>query len=130
MAGCDIVDPTDFAGEHLIIRTYCEVTEEFTNFLKSQQVHPTISHKLVSEQDYLLLLGANLGIGLMPESAVRSSRLACVRVSGLGLSRTVSLYAVSGRQRSAVASTFLKLLRASDWPAQIGTHLLSQGEAA
>jgi DNA-binding transcriptional LysR family regulator len=129
LAGCNIVDPTDFAGERLIIRTYSEVTEEFTNFLKSRQVHPKISHKLVSEQDYLLLLEANLGVGVMPESAVRSSRLACVRVNGLGLSRTVSLYAVSGRQRSAAASTFIKLLRASDWQAQIGTHLLSQREA-
>jgi len=39
---------------------------------------PKVLHKLVSEQDYLVLLEANLGIGLMPESAVRSSRVTCV----------------------------------------------------
>ena len=128
-AGRNAIDPKDLAGERLIVRTDCEVTDDFTNFLQTQQVHPKISHKLVSEQDYLVLLEANLGVGVMPESAVRSTHLSCVPVSGLDLSRTVSLYAVVGRQRSAAASTFIKLLRSSDWPAQIGTHLLSQGEA-
>jgi DNA-binding transcriptional LysR family regulator len=127
-AGRNAIEPKDFADERLIIRSHCEMTEDFTNFLKSQQVQPKVSHKMVSEQDYLVLLEANLGVGVMPESAVRSSRLACVPVSGLDLSRTVSLYAVSGRQRSAAASTFIKFLRSSDWPAQIGMHLLSQGE--
>ncbi|MGH6813169.1 MAG: LysR family transcriptional regulator [Methylocella sp.] len=129
-AGRDAIEPKDFANERLIVKSHCDMTEEFTNFLNSQQVHPKVSHKLDSEQDYLILLEANLGVGVMPESAVRSSRLACVPVSGLDLSRTVCLYAVSGRQRSAAASTFIKLLRSSDWPAQIGTHLLAQGEAA
>jgi hypothetical protein len=48
--------------------------------------------------DYLLLVEANVGVGLMPESAVRSNHLVGVPVSGLSLSRTVTLYAVSGRQ--------------------------------
>jgi DNA-binding transcriptional LysR family regulator len=125
-AGRNAIEPKEFAGERLIIRSHCEMTDEFTNFLNSQQVHPNISHRLVSEQDYLVLLEANLGVGVMPESAARSMRLACVSVRGLDLSRTVSLYAVSGRQRSAAASTFIKLLRSSDWPAQIGTHLLQR----
>ncbi|MDQ6703834.1 MAG: LysR family transcriptional regulator [Pseudomonadota bacterium] len=129
-AGRNAIDPEDFAGERLIVRTYCEVTEDFTNFLKSQQVQPKVSHKMVSEQDYLMLLEANLGVGLMPESALPSNRLTCVPVNGLDLSRTVSAYAVAGRQRSAAASAFIKLLRAGDWPALIGKYSLSRGEAA
>jgi DNA-binding transcriptional LysR family regulator len=129
-AGRKVIEPNDFDGERLIIRTYCEVTEDFTNLLEAQQVHPKVSHKLVSEQDYLVLLEANLGVGLMPESAVRSSCLVCVPVRGLDLSRSVSLYAVSGRQRSPAVSTFIKLLRASDWLAQIGNQSFSRGEAA
>ena len=39
-AGRNAIDPTDFVDERLIIRTYCEVTEDFINFLKSQQVDP------------------------------------------------------------------------------------------
>ena len=68
---------------------------------------------MVSEDDYLVLLEANLGVGLMPESTVRSNRLTCLPVSGLDLSRTVSVYAVAGRQRSAAASAFIRLLRVS-----------------
>ena len=98
--------------------------------MKAQDVTPSVSHKMVSEDDYVVLLDANLGVGLMPESAVRSTRLTCVSVSGLDLSRSVSLYAVAGRQRSAAASAFIKLLRASDWPALIGESSLSRGEAA
>jgi hypothetical protein len=129
-AGRNAIEPKDFADERLIIRTCCEVTEDFTNFLKARQVHPKISHKLVSEQDYLILLEANLGIGLMPESTAQSARLACVPVNGLELSRTVSAYAVAGRQRSSAVSTFVKLLRASDWPTRIGKYTFPQGAAA
>ena len=129
-AGRNAIDPKDFVDEHLIIRTYCEQTEDFTKFLKAQDVAPSVSHKIVSEQDYLVLLEANLGVGLMPESTMRSNRLTCVPVSGLDLSRSVSVYAVAGRQRSAAASAFIKLLRASDWPAQISKYSLSRGEAA
>jgi DNA-binding transcriptional LysR family regulator len=130
LAGSNAITPRDLDGESLIMRTHWEVTEEFRNFLKSQQVHPTILHKLVSEQDYLVLLEASLGVGLIPESAARSNSLACVPVDGLDLSRTVFLYSVAGRQRSPVVNTFMKLVRAADWPAEIRMHSLSRGEAA
>ena len=124
------IEPKDFDHERLIIRPDCWVTEDFTSFLEAQQVHPKISHKLVSEQDYLVLLEANLGIGLLPESAVRSSRITCVVVRGLDLSRKVFAYAVAGRQRSPAVSTLIKLLRASDWLAQIRKVSFPPDEAA
>jgi hypothetical protein len=36
-------------------------------------------------------------------------------VDKIELNRTVYLYGVAGRQRTAVASTLMKMLRASDW---------------
>jgi len=36
-------------------------------------------------------------------------------VKGVELRRAVYLYGVAGRQRTAVASTILKMLRAADW---------------
>jgi hypothetical protein len=36
-------------------------------------------------------------------------------VEKLELNRTVYLYGVAGRQRTAVASTLMKMLRACDW---------------
>ena len=116
------VKPGDFDGELLVIRAPCEANEEFMNFLRSRKVHPRILHKAVSEQDYLLLIEASFGVGLMPESAVRGRSLARLPVTGLDLKRTVYLYAVAGRQRSPVAGTFMKLLRSTDWAAKIDGH--------
>ena len=114
-ASREAIDPTDLANERLIIRTYCELAENFTNFLTTRQVTPSVCHKIVSEQDYLVLLEANMGVGLMPESALRSSQTKSLRIDGLDLSRTVYLHAVAGRQRSAAANALMKLLKASDW---------------
>jgi hypothetical protein len=36
-------------------------------------------------------------------------------VNGIELLRTIYLYGVAGRQRTAVASATLKMLRAADW---------------
>jgi DNA-binding transcriptional LysR family regulator len=130
LAGNKAIEPKDLAGERLIIRTYCETSEEFASFLDSHQVQPKVSHKMVSERDYLVLLEANLGVGLMSESMVWSNLLTYVPVTGLDLSRTISVYAVAGRQRPLAVSTLIRLLRAGDWPAQIGNSSLSQGAAA
>jgi DNA-binding transcriptional LysR family regulator len=130
LAGNKVIEPKNFAGERLVIRTYCETSEQFANFLDSQQVQPKVSRRMVSERDYLVMLEANLGVGLMPESLVWSSLLTCVPVKGLDLSRTISVYAVAGRQRPLAVSTLIRLLRAGDWPAQIGKSSLSRGAAA
>jgi hypothetical protein len=37
-----------------------------------------------------------------------------------GKTKTVSLYGVAGRQRTPVASTFMKMLRAANWPQKTG----------
>jgi DNA-binding transcriptional LysR family regulator len=129
-AGSNGIEPGDFAAERLMVRTYCETTEDFIKFLHSQRVQPKVLHKLVSEQDYLVLLEANLGIGLMPESAEWPGYLTSVPVNGLDLSRTVYLYAVAGRQRSAAASTFMKLLRAGDWAGYFSQRALEGSAAA
>lgn len=129
-ASSKAIEAKDLAGERVIIRTYCETSQEFANFLDSQQVRPKVSHRMVSERDYLFLLEANLGVGLMPESTVRSNLVTCVPVKGLDLSRTISVYAVAGRQRPLAASTLIKLLRAGNWPAQISKSSQSRGAAA
>jgi hypothetical protein len=41
--------------------------------------------------------------------------LARVVVQDLDLKRTIKLYGVAGRQRTAVASAMMKMLRAYDW---------------
>jgi hypothetical protein len=38
-------------------------------------------------------------------------------VTGIEIERTIYLYGVAGRQRTAVASAMMKMLRAYDWSA-------------
>jgi DNA-binding transcriptional LysR family regulator len=111
------VKPSELATEHLLMRTYCEVTNEFNEFLKSKQLNEVACHKMGAEPDLVTLIEANLGIGMLPESTTRSDRIRLLTLEGLDLKRTVYLYGVAGRQRSAAASALIRLMRAGDWSA-------------
>ena len=54
-------------------------------------------------------------MALAPRSMRTPADLAKVPVSEIELSRTVYVYGVAGRQRTAVAGAMLKMLRAADW---------------
>ena len=100
------------------MRTYCEVANEFNDFLKSRQLHEVICHKMGAEPDLLTLIEANLGVGMLPESTTKSERIKLMSIEGLDLKRTVFLYGVAGRQRSPAASALIRLMRAGDWSAR------------
>jgi DNA-binding transcriptional LysR family regulator len=106
---------TKLTKERLITRTYCENFANFENMLKERQVTPTPGHQTCSEQDLIAMLEANLGVGLLPESAPKSVKIKLLPLEGIDFSRTVYCYGVAGRQRSAAAATLIKMLRAADW---------------
>ena len=70
---------------------------------------------MVSEHDLMQLADAELGIGVVPQSTPCPESLRRLRVDGFDITRTVSLYAVAGRERTAPATALMKLLRARDW---------------
>jgi DNA-binding transcriptional LysR family regulator len=115
LANRDAIEPDDLANERLLMRTYCEVADEFENFLKDRQLHTVISHKIVSERDLVTLIEANLGVGMIPESTPRSESVRLIETNGLDLRRTIYLYGVAGRQRSPAATALFRLMRAGDW---------------
>ncbi len=114
----DSVDASELADERVLLRTYCEVVEEFTEFMKSHQLHSVISHKIVSDPDLVTMVEANLGIGMLPESVARPDRVRLIDINGLDLKRTIYLYGVAGRQRSPAATALVRLMRADDWSAR------------
>jgi DNA-binding transcriptional LysR family regulator len=118
LAERDTVAASELASERILLRTYCEMVDEFLEFLESQQLNTIISHKIVSEPDLVTLVEANLGIGMLPESTARPDRVRLVSVDGLDLQRTILLYGVAGRQRSPAASALVRLMRAGDWTAR------------
>jgi DNA-binding transcriptional LysR family regulator len=111
------VKVSDLSQERILTRTYCELVDHFNTFLKDHQVSPAATHRIVAELDFVTLVEAGLGLGLMPASAPQSSHIKRLELEGLVLNRTIHLYGVSGRQRSAPASALIKLLRAGDWSA-------------
>ena len=111
------VKVTELADQKVLVRTYCELMGTFNDLLKENKVSPKTTHRMVSEFDYVTMVEAGLGLGMMPASAPQSSRVKRLKVEGLELSRTIHLYSVSGRQRSAPAGALIKLLRAGDWSA-------------
>lgn len=106
----------DIRGERFLSRTYCESYGELSAFLQSCGLNPDMSHKVVSEPDLVALLGAGLGYALAPRSSIAGSDEVSARpLEGLTIGRTVSVYAASGRKRSAAATALMKALRATNW---------------
>jgi len=84
--------------------------------LRAKGLNADHRHEVSSDQDLLALLEANIGIGFLPRTVSTPASLARTAVEGLLLDRTICLYGVAGRQRTPVASTFMKMLRAANWP--------------
>jgi DNA-binding transcriptional LysR family regulator len=76
-------------------------------------------HSTWSDADMAELVGAGLGVAIVPRSFAPKEALAATRVEGFDLKRTVSAFGAAGRPRSAPATMLINLLRASDWEAAI-----------
>jgi DNA-binding transcriptional LysR family regulator len=101
--------------ERLLLRSYCEHAAPAAALLRSHGLDVEHSFQITSESDLMSMLASDLGVAIVPRSTSSPDTLARITVNGLGLSRSVRLYGVAGRQRTAVASLVMKLLRAADW---------------
>jgi DNA-binding transcriptional LysR family regulator len=115
LAACSRVALDDLRGERLMVRTYCETTDELLDLLREREFDVTRFHEVSTDVDLISLLEAGLGVALVPCSTQTPSTLMRIGVDGIELKRTIQLYGVAGRQRTAVASAMMKLLRAYDW---------------
>jgi DNA-binding transcriptional LysR family regulator len=105
----------DLRQERLMIRTYGDSTEKLLDLLRAREFDVTRFHEVSADGDLLSLLEAGVGVALTPRSTQSPATLVRVTVADLELKRTISLYGVAGRQRTAVASAMMKMLRAYDW---------------
>jgi len=80
------------------------------------------AHMLDSLRDLEALAVAGLGTAVVPASILRKSQLRRMRCP-VEAERTVTVYAVAGRQRSKEAAALLNLLRATDWEAKLSADL-------
>ena len=115
VAGRHSVHLSDLCSEPLLIRTYSEDIDSEMPLLRSQNFSLDRTHEVPSEHDLELFLEQGLGVAFVPRSALFSDCIKRISITGLDIQRTVSLYGVAGRQRTAVANMIMKMLRASDW---------------
>jgi DNA-binding transcriptional LysR family regulator len=109
------IPPELLREERLICRPYCEDFDRGNTLLSALGIDVPCAHNVGSDNDFIALLNAGLGIGFAPESSATSPELVALAVEGFKMKRTVFVYAVAGRQRSMAASTLIKMLRAADW---------------
>jgi DNA-binding transcriptional LysR family regulator len=115
LAHADPVRLDDLRGERLLARPYCELAAAFAEFARERDIRLAGEHAMVSEDDLMQLADAKLGIGVLPRTTPCPGSLRRLHVEGFDLMRTVYLYAVAGRERTAPAAALMKLLRAKDW---------------
>jgi DNA-binding transcriptional LysR family regulator len=102
-------------GQRFLRRSYCEYADEIGAVLKGKAVDTGGNHEISSERDLIQLMECGAGISIMPKSTATATEARRIPIDDLALSRTVFLYGIAGRQRSAIAATMAKLLRAADW---------------
>ena len=114
LASRSAIDIDELRDDRWLRRAYCEHAEEAASLIRDHDLDIDHGHELNSERDLITLLESDLGIAFAPRSACPAS-LKQAPVNGVELRRTVYLYGVAGRERTAVASAILKMLRAADW---------------
>jgi DNA-binding transcriptional LysR family regulator len=116
LAGKKEIDFETLAKERMIRCAHCETATAFDTLLKQRQIEAGAGHRVALHQDLTVLLEANLGVGVVPQSFPHSDKITRLPIAGADLTRTISCYAVAGRQRSQAAITLIKMVRAADWP--------------
>jgi DNA-binding transcriptional LysR family regulator len=110
----------DLAGQRLIARGHCESGAAIAERLAEATVELSSAGHVASDQDMLALIGANLAVGILPQTAHVDDRLEAIALADLSMTRTVTLYTVAGRERAPAATGLLRLLRAYDYSNALG----------
>jgi len=115
LAEHDSIEIDDLRSEQLLSRCYCEHTSRFNASLREHGVDVDHCHEIWSERDLVALIEADIGIAMLPDTSPIPGTLKRASVEGLDARRTVNLYGVAGRERTAVASAVMRMLRGADW---------------
>ncbi len=115
LAGHERVDLADLRAEQLLSRNYCEHAERIGAALREHGFDLDRSHEISSERDLIQMVEADAGVAVIPDTSPIPATLKRTAVDGLDARRTVHLYGVAGRERTAVASAVMRMLRGADW---------------
>lgn len=113
LAGRNSVDLDDLRSEQLLSRTFCEHARRISASLREHGIEH--GHEVSNERDLIELVEADMGVAMVPHTSPVPERLTRAAVAGLDARRTVNLYGVAGRQRTAVGNAVMRMLRGADW---------------
>jgi DNA-binding transcriptional LysR family regulator len=116
LANHEHISLDDLRPERFLLRSHCEKCADLAELLRAKGLNADHRHEVSSDQDLLALLEANIGMGFLPRTVNAPASLVRTSVEELEFSRSVCLYGVAGRQRTPIAATFMKMLRAAKWP--------------
>jgi DNA-binding transcriptional LysR family regulator len=122
LAEQDRLDFEDLRTEQLLSRNYCEHSAAVSASLREHGLDVDHSHEISSERDLIELLEGEIGIAVVPDTSPIPDSLKRATVEGLDARRTVHLYGVAGRERTAVASAVVRMLRGADWKNFLGSN--------
>lgn len=120
LAGRSSIELDDLRGEQLLSRTFCEHSGRISASLRQHGIDIDHGHEISSEHDLIELVEADIGVAMVPRTSPLPEGLKRTAVAGLDARRTVNLYGVAGRQRTAVANAIMRMLRGADWQAIAG----------
>ncbi|WP_314949374.1 LysR family transcriptional regulator [Bradyrhizobium cosmicum] len=119
LAGRSTIELDDLRPEQLLNRTFCEHSRRISASLREHGIDVE-TYEISSEHDMIELVEADIGVAMVPRTSPVPASLTRTAVAGLDARRTVSLYGVAGRQRTAVANAVMRMLRGADWRAIAG----------
>jgi DNA-binding transcriptional LysR family regulator len=109
------IDNARLKDQRFLVHVACEMIDACSERLGAKGIAADTRHEVECVHDMAALLRANLGVALAPRSSLKSEALKRLPFEGLGVSRTVAVYGIAGRQRSPEESSLLNLLRSADW---------------
>jgi DNA-binding transcriptional LysR family regulator len=115
LVGRHRIELDDLRSEQLLSRGYCENASRLNTTLREHGMDVDRCHEISSERDLIALLEADIGVAVIPDTLRIPKTLKRASVEGLNARRTVNLYGVAGRERTAVASAVMRMLRGADW---------------
>jgi DNA-binding transcriptional LysR family regulator len=115
LANRDNIGLEDLRTEQLLSRNYCEHAERLGASLSECGVDINRGHEISSERDLIELVEADIGIAVIPDTSPIPQTLKRTAVDGLDARRTVHLYGIAGRERTAVAAAVMRMLRGANW---------------
>ena len=120
LAAQDKITTDELSGEAFLSRSHCEHADRLRTLLRERGVDLARSHDVHSDRDLIALVEAGVGISVVPQTTPLPPTLHRAGVEGLDASRTVHLYGVAGRERTAVAATVMRMLRGKNWQEWLG----------